>query len=311
MGIRRRDFLSTAALAAPAVALAQPRRPVARAPRLLPAQYSWAPPPAQAPAREGLADLPGVRLFYSDTGGPGEPLVLLHPATGSAKVWGYQQPVFARAGYRVIAYSRRSHAGSESGAPDALGTAVDDLDALLNHLKVGRFHLLGSAAGGFIGPDYALTYPDRLLSMVLACTQGGVTEPTYRKTIDDLNPPEFDKLPASFREVGPSYRVANPAGVAEWERLEHISRSGPVRLRQPAKNRILWPDLERIRTPALVIGGAADLLMPPALMLEYASHLTNAETAILSESGHSGYWEQPEAFNTLVLDFLARHPARP
>src|SRR5689334_2847076 len=69
--------------------------------------------PAQVPARQGMAVLSGTRLGYWDTGGDGAPIVLLHPATGSAMIWGYQQPVFAKAGYRVIAYSRRGHDNSE------------------------------------------------------------------------------------------------------------------------------------------------------------------------------------------------------
>ena len=42
--------------------------------------------PAQVPAKEGTADLPGTRLGYWDTGGTGEPIVLLHPASGSALI---------------------------------------------------------------------------------------------------------------------------------------------------------------------------------------------------------------------------------
>ena len=52
------------------------------------------PLPPQMPAREGLAQLPGTRLGYWDSGGDGPAIILLHPATGSALIWGYQQPVF-------------------------------------------------------------------------------------------------------------------------------------------------------------------------------------------------------------------------
>src|SRR5262245_15721671 len=65
------------------------------------------PIPAQVSAKDGVAQLPDSRLWYWDTGGQGVPIVLLHPATGSALIWGYQQPVLAKAGYRVIAFSRR------------------------------------------------------------------------------------------------------------------------------------------------------------------------------------------------------------
>jgi pimeloyl-ACP methyl ester carboxylesterase len=273
----------------------------------MPAQRSWGPPPPQHPVSEGLVDVGGVRLWCWDTGGSGEPIVLLHPATGSGAIWEYQQPVFAAAGYRVIGYSRRGHYRSETGPTDNIGNAVDDLDRLMDALKIERFHIVGSAWGGFIVPDYALAHPERLLSMTIACSQGGVSEPSYRQLIDAITPQPFRNMPASLRELGPAYRAANPAGVARWEELEHVAQSSERPLRQPTKNRLLWPDVERIRTPALLFTGGADLYAPPPLMLEYARHLQGAETAILSESGHSGYWEQPDAFNELVLDFVRRH----
>lgn len=309
----RRTFLTAAVSAAAALHVApypvraaevSPARPD---PKLMPPQRRWTPPPPQAPAREGVAPLPGANLWFWDTGGDGEPIVLLHPATGSASVWGYQQPVFAKAGYRVIAYSRRGHKGSDAGSPDRVGSGADDLNGLLDYLKVKKVHLVGSAAGGFIVPDFALSFPDRLLSMTIACSQGGVTEPAWREALRRLTGDPFPTMPASFRELGPTYRAGNPKGVEEWEALERASRSGTQRVRQPSKNQIVWAELERIRTPALVFTGGADLYMPVPQMIEFASHLRNVETAVLSESGHSGYWEQPEAFNALVLDFVRRH----
>src|SRR5215471_1965202 len=85
------------------------------------------PLPAQLPAKEGFAQLADTRLFYWDTGGDGPPIVLLHPFTGSALIWGYQQPAFATAGYRVIGYSRRGYYNSAPLERDKPGTGADDL----------------------------------------------------------------------------------------------------------------------------------------------------------------------------------------
>src|SRR5262245_1412701 len=73
------------------------------------------PIPTQAPMTEGVADLGTVKLWYWDTGGNGEVVVFLHPGSGSAEFYPYQQPVFVNAGYRVISYSRRGHFKSERG----------------------------------------------------------------------------------------------------------------------------------------------------------------------------------------------------
>ena len=113
------------------------------------------PLPAQVPAKEGVAAVAGTRLSYWDTGGNGQAIVLLHPATGSTRIWSYQQPVFAKAGYRVIAYSRRGYGASDPVPKDNPGTPSGDLHALMDYLRVPKFHLVGSAAGGGIAVDYA------------------------------------------------------------------------------------------------------------------------------------------------------------
>ena len=54
--------------------------------------------------REDHADLPGVRLWYADTGGAGTAVILMHAATGSCRVWEHQLPAFTAAGLLVFAY---------------------------------------------------------------------------------------------------------------------------------------------------------------------------------------------------------------
>ena len=63
---------------------------------------------AADPSRGGAyAELPGVKLWFSDTGGNGTPIVLLHPNTGTIAIWEPQIAGFSQAGYRVIAFDRR------------------------------------------------------------------------------------------------------------------------------------------------------------------------------------------------------------
>jgi len=55
--------------------------------------------------------------------------------------------------------------------------------------------------------------------------------------------------------------------------------------------------------------GDADLYLPPSRLREYAGHLKDVEAVVISEAGHSAYWEQPDAFNLSLIDFLRRHKA--
>jgi pimeloyl-ACP methyl ester carboxylesterase len=38
-----------------------------------------------------------------------------------------------------------------------------------------------------------------------------------------------------------------------------------------------------------------------------AQHIPNCEVVVIEEAGHSSYWENPNAFNRAVLDFIGRH----
>src|SRR5215210_3823234 len=108
---------------------------------------------AQSPSAifAGYADLPGVQLWYTDSGGSGVPVVLLHANTGNADSWQYNIPGIVAAGYRAIAFDRRgwgrSMANPATGPQP--GTVAEDLHALVEYLGLNRFHLVGVAGGGF------------------------------------------------------------------------------------------------------------------------------------------------------------------
>jgi len=257
---------------------------------------------------EGVATVPGANLFYSDSGGGGVPLVLMHAATGSVRAWEHQTAAFAQAGYRVIAFDRRGW-GRTIPVPDAApGTAADDLIALMDYLHVDRFHLVGTAAGGFVTFDAALSFPSRLRSIVVANSIGGVQDESFVDLGRRLRPPEFTAMPPELREVSPSYRAANPDGTKRWVELENVSRPpGPPAPAQPLKNKITFAALERITVPVLLLTGDADMFAPPPVLKMFAAHIKQAETVIVPEAGHSTYWEQPEVFNRAVLEFIGKH----
>lgn len=252
------------------------------------------------------ADLPGVRLWYVDTGGNGIPVVWLHSNTGSSANWEHQIPVFTSANFRFIAYDRRGWGRSVTQPGAAPGTGADDLHALMKYLKIDRFHLLGTAGGGYIALDYALSFPQELRSLIIANSIGGVQDEDYLETGRRLRPPQFDALPPELREVGPSYRAANPDGTRRWIELEHMSRQSGAPA-QPLRNRMTFASLENIKVPALFITGGADMYAPPPLVKLFTARIRNSELKIIPEAGHSSYWEQPEVFNEAVLKFIRKH----
>jgi pimeloyl-ACP methyl ester carboxylesterase len=264
---------------------------------------------AQSPVHEAYAELPGARIFYRDTGGAGVPVILLHAATGSSRVWEYQIPAFVAAGYRVIAFDRRGWGRTEMNpAGPQPGTAADDLLGLLDQLHLDRVHVIGTAAGGFAALDFVLSYPGRVRSLVIANSIGAVQDADYVELGRRIRPPEFAKLPPDFRELGPSYRASNAAGSARWVELEKISRPpGPPAPAQPLRNHITFAMLETIHAPTLLLTGDADLYAPPPILPLFAARIKGSQTLVIPEAGHSAYWERPELFNRAVLKFLRKH----
>jgi pimeloyl-ACP methyl ester carboxylesterase len=267
------------------------------------AQRNAAPPPY-----EGHSVLPGVRLFYTDTGGTGIPIVLMHAATGSVRAWEHQTAVFVKAGYRVIAFDRRGWGRTEIDTQSPAATAADDLVALMDSLHIDRFHLVGTAAGGFVTIDTALSFPKRLRSIVVANSIGGVQDDDFVALGRRLRPAEFLAMPPEIREVSPSYRAGNPGGTRQWVELEHVSRPpGPAAPAQPLKNKITFALLETIAVPTLLLTGDADMYAPPPVLKMFAARIKHAESLIVPEAGHSTYWEQPDIFNRAVLNFIRKH----
>jgi pimeloyl-ACP methyl ester carboxylesterase len=304
-GVRRRDLLlASAALTAGLASSAMTSGANAAATQSNP--LVPIPIPAQVPAKEGMAQLPDTKLWYWDTGGNGTPIVLSHPASGSGLVWGYQQPVFAKAGYRVIGYSRRGYFNSAPYDKAKPGIGSEDLQRLVDILGLGRFHLVASAAGGSIASDFAFSHPERLLSLTVSSSSFGVRDGAIDAAANFIRPKIWDEIPVEYREVGPSYRGANPEGFKQWVALNRKALLGPD-FRQTLANKITEAKLGELKVPTLLISGTADLTAPPSIVRMVAAKLPNSELIVVDESGHSVYWERPDVFNRAVLEFIGKH----
>ena len=258
--------------------------------------------------RGAHAHLPGVKLWFVDSGGSGVPIALLHPNTGTCAVWEEQIVGFSRAGYRVVAFDRRGWGNSvpdpESGPQP--GSIAGDLDALVGHLALDKFHLIGVAGGGFAALDYAAWRPERLRSLVVGASTGAVADKEIAEFIERIAIPDIRKQSAHYRELGASYRGANPEGTKRWIEIDEHARQPGVAFQPPLRTPNTLAKISTIPTPTLVIAADADLLAPPALMRIWAARFKNHEWAVIYDAGHAMAWEQPGRFNDIVLDFLWR-----
>ncbi|WP_328491895.1 alpha/beta hydrolase [Streptomyces sp. NBC_00414] len=268
------------------------------------------PVPAQRPVTEYQVPVAGGGgLWCWDTGGSGEPVVLLHPGSGSGESWPYQQPVLAAAGYRVIGYSRRGAYRSVAGTKAEADTASGDLDTLAGHLGLDRFHLSGAAAGGPVAIDYALSHEDRLLSLTVSGSIMGVQDAEYLELTEGLQPDPFGDLPVAVKELGPSYRGRDLDGVAAWLAVNARARTADA-FAQSLAHTITWAALGTLTLPVQLITGDGDLYSPPSIMRLNARYLRRARTHVVDEAGHNPHWEQPAAWNRLLVAFLKKNGRR-
>jgi pimeloyl-ACP methyl ester carboxylesterase len=263
---------------------------------------------SSARAAESYVELPNVRLWVTDTGGAGDPVILLHANTGTAEAWQKQIPALAQAGYRVLAPDRPGWGKSFIREGMKPISVAEDIDALADQLRLPKFHLVGVAGGGYLSLDYAAWRPERLRSLVIGASglglQGDEEAEIFRK---QAAIPGFDRQPPEVREMSPSYRGLNPEDVAKWKEIEAHAKQpgGPV---PPQRTPNTDAKIAAITTPILVIAGDVDLTTPSGAVRLWANHLkVPYEWALIPEAGHSVAWEQPEAFNQAVLAFLRKH----
>jgi pimeloyl-ACP methyl ester carboxylesterase len=251
-----------------------------------------------------ILTLNGADIYYEDRGAPATPLVLLHAAAGTSDCWVEQVPAFTAAGYRLVTYDLRGFGRSAAPSHATESSISEDLLAIAGKLGLPPFFLAGTAYGGFGALEFAVDHPEMLRGLVLSTSFGGLSDPEYTALRAAHIPPDLASWPTVEKELGKTYRAANPQGVAQFLEMEAYGYR-PDGARQSLRAHLTLERIAKISVPALVIAGDEDVYAPPPVMQALANTIPNARFEVIAGAGHSAYWEQPAAWNRLILDFLA------
>lgn len=112
----------------------------------------------------GMASVAGASLYYELTG-EGPTLVLAHANPADHTMWDDQMDALS-ARYRVLRYDQRGVGQSEGAAGPF--SHHEDLNGLLETLGIEQAHFIGLSNGSMVVTDFALSYPEKVLSLVLA-----------------------------------------------------------------------------------------------------------------------------------------------
>jgi 3-oxoadipate enol-lactonase len=260
------------------------------------------------------ATVNGIQVNYELEGDGPETIVLVNGLADPLETWVLQMDALLGAGYRVLRFDNRG-VGASDKPPGPYTTALfaADTKALVDHLGLGDFHLVGVSMGGMIAQEYALAHPGDLRSLTLACTYAA-PGPFCSRMFDlwaDMAP--VMGVPAVMRDVTlwaftvPFFRDDNDM-LAEFE-ADMAAMDQPVEayLAQLASIRS-HDTVDRIgavSVPTLVLAGEEDILIPVSLSRELHALIGGARWAT-TKGGHACLWESPDEFNAAILDFVKR-----
>ena len=118
-----------------------------------------------------FAHVNDIDVNYLLEGDGPETVVLVNGLADDLLTWVYQVDALLAAGYRVLRFDNRGIGESSMPAgPYTTALFAQDAKALVEHLGISDFHLMGVSMGGMIAQEYALAYPGDLRSLTLACT---------------------------------------------------------------------------------------------------------------------------------------------
>jgi 3-oxoadipate enol-lactonase len=253
-------------------------------------------------------DIGDAQVWVEDTGGDGRPVVLLHAAAGNSTCWAEQRPMFEAAGYRVIAYDMRGFGETRSAADRrASGSMAGDLEALVEKMRLPEFSLVGTARGSVCALEYALDNPSSLKALVVSTSFGGFTDAEPAAVRARYVDADLLSLPTEERELGATYRSANPEGVHRFMEMTRGNDYKDDGSQQSVRTPLTLARVAQLTVPTLLVAGDEDRYAPPPVMKVFADRIPGAEFEVMQHTGHSAYWERPQEWNLVVQRFLRQH----
>jgi pimeloyl-ACP methyl ester carboxylesterase len=257
----------------------------------------------------------GVRVAC-EVVGAGEPLLLI-PGTGQGgKLWSLQVPSYSER-YQCIALDNRGVGASDVPSDGyTIQQMADDAAAVLRALGITRAHVSGQSMGSAIAQELAISEPGLVATLQLHSTwdqpyphlvrQLRLRQELARRELWDLFAmnsvlslftPEFANEHPDVLAQREAQLFATPPGARGLVGHYDADMAHNTRGR-----------LARIQAPTLITFGTLDLAALPAYNRAVYEQIVGAELYVFEGAGHLTFSECPEQFNSVTLDFLARHP---
>ena len=229
------------------------------------------------------AELRGIKMYY-EIYGSGEPLLIIHGNGGSIADFNFQIPFFEKK-YKVILADSRAQ-GKTIDDRDSLSYEMmaDDLDALLDALKLDSCYVIGWSDGGINGLLLAMRHPEKVKKLAI--------------TGANLWPDSTAVDPWVWKSALEGYTsILNQAPSPQQKKQLKLFN---LLVHEP---NITTTQLSTISCPTLVMGGDHDVILPQHTML-IARSIPKSYLWIIPNSGHGVPIFKSVAFNNNILEFF-------
>lgn len=215
----------------------------------------------------------------------------------------------------------RGNGRSPGPAAATIAAMADDIDALRAHLGFERWTVIGHSYGSFIALTYAIRHPERVAGLVAIGTAfsfehaPAVVENVQKRDqpaaaaalLSVLGQPARDDahLAELWPQIQPLYYHRWQPRFADALAHTRFSAEGYNRGNELLATYNVRGELARIKAPALVISGDDDFITPADLCgAPVAAGIANARHAVIPQSGHMPFQENPVSFDRELRAFL-------
>lgn len=244
----------------------------------------------------------------------------------NGRAWAAMARRLVAAGYDVLTVDNRGCGHSPARIrPWSTSTMAEDALAVLDEAGVERAHIFGASLGGMIAQEVALRYPERVRTLGLACTTGGLPRvdllpraglvdllETVVKT--SLPGTDTDDSVRQFIRLGCSREFADSCqpGDEGWEVARRMLDDPMPALGfgqqfMAAVRHSSWSRLERLSMPVMVMHGTGDRIVPVAASREIAKRIPGSELKVFAGVGHAIGLELPDETVETIMEFIEKH----
>lgn len=265
-------------------------------------------------------DSENVKLFYEETGS-GDAIVWIHEFAADYRTWEGQVRRFSR-DYRCVTYNARGYPPSdvpEEGDAYSYEQQRDDVVRLMDALGIEKAHLVGLSMGAYAGLHVAMTYPDRVRSLVFSSGGSGAPkgdrEKFKRDTHEGANRMLSEGMEAGAHGLAMgATRIQllnkDPRGWEEFRRYmaEHSALGSALTLKNYQALRPSLHDYEeqlrQCDVPVLLaVGDEDDPVIEANIFLKRT--LPRSGLWIHPQTGHGMNLEEPDEYNRRIAEFLS------